>query len=284
MKVPDDAPRDRTWTPPGHSSSPIPSTADIAAHRRERRNVPRELPGIELGEQAQLALLAQLRRYYVDQPWAPDRRAGLRYYFENPWYSYGDAIFLHCMLRHLRPRRIIEVGAGFTTAAMLDTIDRFLGDDVHLTCIEPDPARLESLSRPGDEHRVHLMCQPAQEVPLKVFSELTGGDLLFVDSTHVSKLRSDVNRLVLEVLPSLAPGVAVHFHDVFWPFEYPLAWIEENRAWNEVYLLRAFLSFNVAFEIVLFSHLMWRRHREVLARDFPLAVKNVGASLWLRRK
>jgi predicted O-methyltransferase YrrM len=275
---------DLTWVAPGHFYSPIPSADDIAAHRRGLGwGTPRELPGIELREEAQLTLLARLRRYYPDQPWSPEARPDLRYYFENDYFSYADAIFLHCMLRDLRPRRIVEVGAGFSTAAMLDTLERFLDADVQLTCVEPHPERLESLTRLGDETRLDLIRKTTQEVPREPFSELGRDDLLFVDSTHVSKLRSDVNRLVLDVLPSLAAGVVVHFHDVFWPFEYPPAWVEENRAWNEMYLLRAFLCFNPAFEIVLFNHLIGTRHREVLARDFPLCTRNIGGSLWLRR-
>jgi predicted O-methyltransferase YrrM len=187
------------------------------------------------------------------------------------------------MLREFQPQRIVEVGAGFSTAAILDTIDRFLDREVRLTCVEPHPEVLESLIRPGDEDRIDLVRQHAQDVPLERFTDLGEGDILFVDSTHVSKLRSDVNRLVLEVLPSLSTGVVVHFHDVFWPFEYPWKWVEENRAWNEIYLLRAFLCFNPAFEILLFNHLIGHRHRDVLERNFPLCVKNIGGSLWLRR-
>jgi predicted O-methyltransferase YrrM len=284
MNAQDPPDLERTWVPPGHFYSPIPSAADIAGHRDPlSRNAPLDLPGIDLREEAQLARLERLRRYYVDQPWSAEPRTGVRYYFENDQYSYGDAIFLFCMLRELRPKRIVEVGAGFTTAAMLDTVERFLGKDIKITCLEPHPERVESLLRPGDEKRLELIRLPAQDAPLDVFTELGHDDLLFVDSTHVSKLGSDVNRLVLDVMPRLAKGVVVHFHDVFWPFEYPLRWIQENRAWNEAYLLRAFLCFNPAFEILLFNHLLGTRYRDVIARDFPLCIKNIGGSLWLRR-
>jgi predicted O-methyltransferase YrrM len=280
----DDSGPHLTWVAAGHFYSPIPSADDIAAHRRDlTQGPPRDLPGIELNDKGQLALLTRLRPYYGDQPWSAEARPDLRYYFDNDWFSYADAIFLHCMLRDLRPRRIVEVGGGFSTAAMLDTLERFLDGDVRLTCVEPHPERLESVMRPGDEARLELIRQPTQDAPLEPFAELGPDDVLFVDSTHVSKLRSDVNRLVLEVLPTLAAGVVVHFHDVFWPFEYPLRWVEENRAWNELYLLRAFLCFNPAFEILLFNHLIGTRHREVLERDFPLCTRNIGGSLWLRR-
>jgi hypothetical protein len=269
---------------PGHFYSPIPSADDIEAHRLDLQGaLPPELPGIDLREDAQLDLLRRLRPHYTDQPWTGEPQAGLRYYFEDEFFSYADAIFLHCMLRDLRPRRIVEVGAGFSTAAILDTIDLFLGSNVRLTCVEPHPNILESLAHAGDQDRIELVPSQAQDAPSELSTGLDEGDILFVDSTHVSKLRSDVNRLVFDILPSLSTGVVVHFHDVFWPFEYPWTWIEENRAWNEIYLLRAFLSFNHAFEILLFNHLIGRCHRDVLERDFPLCTKNIGGSLWLRR-
>jgi hypothetical protein len=99
----------------------------------------------------------------------------------------------------------------------------------------------------------------------------------------VSRLGSDVNHELFEVLPTLQRGVHVHFHDIFFPFEYPLEWSEEGRAWNEAYLLRAFLEYNDAFEIVLFNDLVGRCFRGLLERDFPLWLRNPGGSLWLRK-
>ncbi len=110
--------------------------------------------------------------------------------------------------------------------------------------------------RPADlRHR--LIEQRLQDVPLSEFQDLRENDVLFVDSTHVAKLGSDVLRIFFEILPGLAPGVYVHVHDIFWPFEYPEPWIAEGRAWTETYLLRAFLQFNSAFRIVLFSDLVF---------------------------
>src|SRR5262249_3816423 len=113
---------------------------------------------------------------------------------------------------------------------------------------------------------------------------LGANDILFIDSTHVSKLNSDVNYELFEILPALQSGVYVHLHDILYPFEYPLDWAEEGRGWNEAYLLRAFLAYNDEFEIVLFNDLVWLRFTDDLRRDFPLWGRNPGGSIWLRKR
>jgi predicted O-methyltransferase YrrM len=273
-----------SWVPPGHYYSPIPSDADIERHRqRLRLDPPVAIHGIDLHDDEQVALLERLATFYRSLPFSADRQPAVRYYFDNDQYSYADAIFLYSMLRHVRPQRIIEVGSGYSTAVMLDTIERFFDQPPRLLCIEPHPERLLSLIATDDLRRLELLQVGVESVGLDPFKALQAGDILFIDSTHVAKLGGDVNRLMFEILPVLAPGVVVHFHDIFFPFEYPLAWIEENRAWNEAYLLRAFLSYNRAFEIMLFNHYVALTHEGLLRRDFPLCLRNPGGSLWLRR-
>jgi hypothetical protein len=104
-----------------------------------------------------------------------------------------------------------------------------------------------------------------------------------IDSSHVVKCGSDVNFLLSDVLPSLQPGVWVHFHDIFWPFEYPMDWLLEGRAWNEAYMVRSFLQYNSRFQIRLFNSFLGARHQDELARLFPLGVKDTGGSLWLQK-
>jgi len=85
------------------------------------------------------------------------------------------------------------------------------------------------------------------------------------------------------VLPSLRLGVLVHVHDIFYPFEYPRAWIDEGRCWNEAYLLRAFLQFNQGFEVVLMNTFMQHFQRGWFEQHMPLCLRNPGGSIWLRR-
>lgn len=279
----DELARSKTWVPPGHFYSPIPNVDEI--RRREARifgEPPPSLPAIDLREGEQMALVEQLARFYPELPFPRQQSPETRYWYENWAFSYADAIFLYSMLRQLEPKRMIEAGSGFTSALMLDTSERFLSMPPRFTFIDPDVATLRALLRPGDEPEI--IASAVQDVPLTMFDELRADDILFIDSTHVSKTGSDVNHVIFEVLPRLREGVYVHFHDVFYPFEYPKEWAYEGRAWNEDYILRAFLEFNDAFEIVLFGMYLVNAHREWFAANMPLALENPGGSLWLRRR
>jgi hypothetical protein len=270
--------------PPGHFYSPIPSMADVDRHAAKLFDTSSsDCPGVRLNETAQLALLDQLAPYAADIPFAARPGNGLRYGFENSFYSYSDGTFLYSMLRHHRPRRIIEIGSGFTSALILDVNERCFDNRISCTFIEPYPERLLELLKPGDEQRIDLRREGFQDVDPAMFSELAPSDMVIVDSTHVSKIGSDVNHIVFNVLPMLGKGVLIHFHDIFFPFEYPKGWVYEGRFWNEIYLLRAFLQFNSAFEIVLLTKYLERFHRERLERSLPLTARHHGAQMWLRR-
>jgi hypothetical protein len=274
----------RAYVPPGHFFSPIPSLTEL---KRDEARIfcppTREIPGVDLREAEQLELLKVFCRYYADQPFTAKKKAGNRYYFENPSYSHSDAIMLHCMLRHLRPRRLIEVGSGYSSCVTLDTNEQFLGGAVELTFIEPFPELLYSLVNPEDKTRMQVHHSRLQEVELSLFDSLEANDILFIDSTHVSKTDSDVNRAFFEILPRLKPGVHIHFHDVFYPFEYPREWVFEGRAWNEQYLLRAFLQYNSSFRVVLMNTFVEYFHESFFRENMPLCLENRGGSIWLAK-
>jgi methyltransferase family protein len=279
------APPPPMWVEPGHFFSPVPSTDDIAALRTTTdRDPPASLPAIDLRLDEQRRLLEALRGFYAEQPFAAERGTTARYWFDNPSFGYGDALALYSMLRYLEPEHIIEVGAGPSSCVILDTSERFLDWRPRHTLIEPHTVHLLSLFRDGDLDRIRLLDQRVQDVPVSEFQALRANDILFIDSTHVSKLNSDVNYVFFEILPALRSGVYVHLHDIMYPFEYPLEWAEEGRGWNEAYVLRAFLAYNDAFEIVLFNDLIWQHFEDVLERDFPLWIRNRGASIWLRKR
>jgi len=272
------------FAPPGHFYSPLPSRDELARDARRLFGPPSPtIPGIELNEAKQLALLEQIARYYSELPFPVVKCPAFRYFYDNLAYSYSDAIFLYGMIRHAKPKRIVEVGSGHSSCVMLDTIDLHLGSDVTCTFIEPYPAKLLSLLRPEDLGRVTILEKRVQDVGLEPFLALDRNDILFIDSSHVVKIGSDVNYLLGEILPRLRPGVYVHVHDIFYPFEYPEGWFAEGRVWGEAYALRAFLTFNEAFEIVLFNTYLERFHREIFERDMPLCLLNEGGSIWLRR-
>ena len=231
----------------------------------------------------QLALLETFGRYHDDMPFKDEPTAGLRYYFDNPFFSYGDAVILYSMLRRRRPQRVVEVGSGFSSAVMLDTNDRFCQKQMRMTFIDPYPERLLALLADEDIRQHEVIPDCVQGVSFETFAELGANDLLFVDSSHVAKAGSDVVYLVTSVLPRLRTGVVVHFHDVFWPFEYPEEWIVGGRAWNEAYLLKAFLQFNAAFKIVFFNSYVATHHAAIAERHLPLFMRNPGGGLWIEK-
>ncbi|MBL9201328.1 MAG: class I SAM-dependent methyltransferase [Opitutaceae bacterium] len=268
--------------PPGHFYSPLPSRDEVAeAFARGGFGPP--FPGIDLNEAGQAARLERFAAFYAEQPFPEEPAEGRRFFLKNPSYGHFDAIMLWCMLREARPRRIVEVGSGFSSAAMLDLNDHVFGGGVHLTFIDPDMARLRPLLRPGDESRTTLIEKRVQEVPLDPFRALGENDVLFIDSSHVSKIGSDVNRLFFDVLPALAPGVLIHIHDVAGNLEYPREWLDEGRAWNEQYLLRAFLMNNRDYRIELFSGWLFNTRHAWFREKMPLCARGGGGQIWLRK-
>ena len=273
------------FAPPGHYYSPIPSRQDVARCAAAKfAQGPESLAGVDLNVDAQLALVRTLGRLTADVQFAQHVGGGTRYYSENDGFALADAVALAGMMRHFRPRRIVEVGAGFSTAVMLDVADT-LAETVTIECIEPEPARLRSLLRDGDAARLTVHETVVQDLPLSFFTALEANDILFIDSSHVLKLGSDVSFLLLDVLPRLKPGVVVHIHDIPTPFEYPPEWYEEGRAFNEAPAVRAFLMFNRSFEIVFFCEYLLRFQRAAVQAHMPAAVRypSSSGSLWLRR-
>ena len=136
----------------------------------------------------------------------------------------------------------------------------------------------------SDRGRFELCPQCIQDVDFKIFRELESGDVLFIDTSHVSKIGSDVNHILFQILPLLQAGVHVHIHDIWYPFEYPRDWLSRGMFWNEAYMLRAFLMNNQNYEIVMFNNYVLKSMPEVVQKSFPRFVEQPGASLWLRRR
>ncbi|MFV2044953.1 MAG: class I SAM-dependent methyltransferase [Anaerolineales bacterium] len=273
------------FVPPGHFYSPVPSLDEIKGDESKIfGRVPRNIPGIDLHESEQLKLLGDLVKCYEGMPFKPRKVEGLRYYFANDAYSLSDAIFLHCMIRHLKPKRIIEIGSGYSSCVSLDTNELFFDGSIKTTFIDPCPALLRSLIKESDKNKIRVIPKRLQDIRLNEFEELEANDILFIDSTHVSKINSDVNRIFFEILPLLSPGTYIHFHDIFFPFEYPKEWIYEGRAWNEIYMLRTFLQYNNEFRIVLMNTFMAHFHEPFLREKMPLCLKYPGGNVWIRKK
>jgi hypothetical protein len=269
---------------PGHFYSPIPDMEYVNTHADTIFDTSRKnIPGIILDDDKQILLANKFSEYYQDMPFGDKPIHGLRYGFHNDFFSYGDGTILYSMLRYHRPDRVVEVGSGFTSALMLDVNERFLDKKIDFTFIEPFPQRLYSVIRPEDKSVCAIIQSPVQSVSTEVFSSLMPSDFLFIDSSHVAKAGSDVVDLLSRILPALKSGVIIHFHDIFWPFQYPETWVRQGRAWNENYMLQSFLQYNNAFWIEFFNSYMGVHHSKVMNHYLGRFMKNPGGSLWLKR-
>lgn len=187
---------------------------------------------------------------------------------ENGEMGYGpiEADFLHCFIAAKQPRRIVQVGAGVSTSIILRAAAES-GYPIELTCVEPFPT--DFLRRAEAERRLRLISSPAQEVELTTLTDLGSGGLLFVDSTHTVKPGSEVNRIVLEVLPRLAEGTYVHFHDINFPFDYSTDLLDTNFFWSEGTLLAAFLVNNARCRIAASLSMLHHARPEKLQALLP---------------
>jgi hypothetical protein len=190
------------------------------------------------------------------------------FHFNNGFFERVDAEVAYAFVRKQRPKRVIEVGSGNSTLVLAAALQRNMeeGFPGQLTSIEPHPAPFLKDS-PG---LTHLIATPVQQVPLSLFRSLERGDILFIDSTHVVSMDSDVVFECLRILPEIAPGVLVHFHDIFTPLDYPKKFVMTNLCfWTEQYLLEAFLSFNERFRVVWSASAMQQFHAKELRHAFP---------------
>lgn len=276
--------RYRTFYPPGHFYSPVPDIEKIKTIQDRVFAIPgKDIPGIDLREDDQMRLLDQLKTYYGDLPFGEEPRQGKRYHLRNDMYYYSDAIFLYLMIRHFTPGRIIEIGSGYSSAVMLDTNDS-LGRSVDITFVEPYPDRLMGLLSDADKAnpRLRLIARDIQELDLDQFGSLEANDILFVDSSHIVKTHSDVNYILFNILPTLRTGVLIHFHDIFFPFEYPKEWIFKGRVYNEGYFLRAFLQYNDAFRIAAFNSFLNTYHGDWFEKHMPFCTTG-NQSIWIQK-
>jgi len=267
---------------PNNYYQPIPNASEIApSHFRKKF----EMVGVDMSEKFQLEMLEKFRKFKkeyrlfekIDK--RGDDQTDSQFYFNNLAFDGVDALVYYCMIRLLRPRKVVEVGSGWSTkvAAQASVINK----DTQLISIEPYPQPILDVGFPGLSK---LIKKKIEEVPLDFFDVLRAGDVLFIDSTHTVKIAGDVNYLFLEVLPRLKKGVYVHIHDIFFPRDYPRQWVMDmHRFWAEQYLLHAFLLFNDAFKIVYANSYMCDKYPEKVKNVFPNSPSLGGGSIWLKK-
>lgn len=273
--------------PNGHFYSPVIDPAEVAAASERIWPPQPEVRGVDFNPDGHRALLREVfPRFIGDYDYPATLPTGAdpqRFFDRNPAFGWLDSRALFVLLRHWRPRRVIEVGSGHSTLLMADVNRRFLDRSVEIRCIEPYPPAF--LGRPLDGI-AELISSRVQEVPLATFEALRDGDVLFIDSSHVSKVGSDVNHLMFEVLPRLPAGVHIHFHDIFLPFDYPRDWVLKlGLYWNEQYLLRALLTLSRGFHVTFGSTYASVACAEDVcaALSLPPGSAFGGGSLWIEK-
>jgi Methyltransferase domain len=266
---------------PCHYYQPLPVVKELKPQLWERKS---ELRGVAMNEAAQLDFLRNVCSRYkpeYDQFGVQEAQGDTRYYVYNGSFGETDGDILYSVIRHFRPRKLIEIGSGWSTVLAdhaLKTNRRETGQPFELVAIEPYPP---SFLRDESIELSQLIAEKVQDVDLSHFESLEENDILFIDSSHVAKIGSDVCWEIFEILPRLKKGVIVHFHDIFFPFEYPKSWITQNHFfWNEAYVLQAFMMYNQAFEIVCASNWMKTKHPDLFQSLFRSAA---AQSFWIRK-
>lgn len=275
---------------PVNFHSPVPDLTDLE-QRRVWDRVSR-LEGIDFRPDTQEELLEDLGRNFGHECIWPATSTEDPYQFhtENVSFSYGCAAVLHGLLRKYRPRRVIEIGSGNSSLVIAGALSRNAEERKEAEYIIIDPYPMAILSK-GLPCLTKLLEKRVELMEVEFFHRLEANDVLFVDSGHVVRMGGDVNFLILEVLPCLAPGVIIHFHDVSLPYEYAKAYATTpsfRMFWTEAYLLQAFLSCNPRFEILLAVEYLMKERIEAFRSAFPYydpsVHKAISGSFWIRRK
>lgn len=271
-----------------HFTQPVPDTRSL---RPDLWSSNSEVIGIDMNERKQIELLDLFAFEYRDEyDRFPRNKTStpFEYYVTNGMFGSVDGEILYCMIRHFKPTRIIEVGSGNSTYLSAQAVMKNRQEDrayrCELTAIEPLPNDVLKAGFPGLSR---LIPKEVQDVPLTEFEQLRENDILFIDSSHMLKIGSDVHYEYLEILPRTQKGVLIHVHDIFLPAEYPKEWIlRDYHFYNEQYILQTFLTFNQEFEVLWAGHYMHLRYPERLEAAFSSYDRGISfpRSFWMRRK
>jgi methyltransferase family protein len=249
-------------------------------------NEDRLLPGVDLNDAEQLELLSKFHFNEELTRLPIEKSKDLHFFYHNSEFKSGDAEYFYNMIRYFKPSRLIEVGAGNSTLLALQAINRNKDEDPAYCCeqIAIEPYRMPWLETTG----IRVIRDPVEKVESTIFQQLKKNDVLFIDSSHMVRPQGDITHLYLNVLPSLAPGVLVHVHDIFTPKDYPFEWIIDNvRLWNEQYVLEAFLTFNGSFRVLAALNYLKHHYPDQLASKCPILQQEFAdrepGSFWLMK-
>jgi hypothetical protein len=253
-----------------HFYVPIPDDTDQLDEFWQK---PSDLSGLDMNDATALDLmdrvlppyLAEFRdRFPIQKP-----AVFSGFWLINGGYMAVDAHVLYALVRHNRPKRVIEIGAGNSTLLTTAAIEKNVAEGANATkfaSIDPYPWDMYKTPYP---FLTEMMVKRIQDVPVSLFEELGDGDILFIDSSHVIRSGNDCHYEYLEILPRLKAGVLVHVHDISLPLPYPRTYFDNQLYWNEQYLLQAFLIYNYRFEVIWPGNYMMLNYPERMMARFP---------------
>ncbi len=276
---------------PVHFYSPIPDLEDL--NTRQVWSKKSSLSGIQFNANQQLEFLRELgTRFGNECNWPDTEQSGHPelFFTQNQSFSFGCAASTYCMIRHAKPRRVIEIGSGMSTRVIAQALAanalESKSESPRQYAIDPYPSRaVQKILDPE-----HLMIQTVERIDLDFFSHLEKNDILFIDSSHSVRIGSDVNFLLLDVIPCLKDGVIVHFHDISLPYDYAKVYATSEtfrQFWTEQYLLQAFLCHNKDFEVLLAMNWIMEEHKDNFTQSFlhydASRHPHNSGSFWIRR-
>ena len=275
---------------PGHFYSVIPNiTKDY------NNNDPKFL-NLDFNEESHTIILNEINNYLgkFDNEFGHtdvlERQNNFKYTLLNNAFEWMDARLLHYFLQKNKPKKIIEIGSGNSTLLTYNTKQMY-NLDLDIICIEPYPSNyLKNLHEIGG---ITLRENNLEKIDLSIFTTLSENDILFIDSSHVLKLDSDVMYYFTKIFPLLKKNVLIHIHDIFFPYDYPIDWIKQGRFWNEQYFLYVFLQYNTKFQIKFCNSYSQFKYSKELKKiqENTYEIKNKiandvfsGGSIWLSVK
>jgi|SRR3989344_1422157 len=266
---------------PNHYYHPIPDTSKLKISDFGEKS----MIGINTNDKTQLEVLRKLDEFkneyktFKNFSKAVNAQNDSNFYLNNMAFDGIDALSYYGMIRHLRPKTVLEIGSGWSTKIAASACLK--NGNTKLISIEPYP---QPILTKGFSGFSKLIKRKVENVSLKIFEGLEADDILFIDSSHVVRIGGDVNYIFFEVLPRLKKGIYIHVHDIFLPYDYPKDWVlKERRFWSEQYLLHAFLLFNNAFEIVFARGYMNEKYPKKVKAVFSDMVPIGGGSFWMRK-
>jgi len=257
-------------------------------HLRHPKGQDRDLPGLDMNDREQLALLDQFHFNEELEAIPVTKGRQLEFYYHNGSFESGDAEYWFNVIRLFKPHRIIEVGSGNSTLIAHAAVAQNKAEDPQYSC---DHVCIEPYEMPWLEQlpAVRIIRNKVEDTPLEVFQNLERNDILFIDSSHVLRAQGDVEYEVLRILPRLNPGVVVHFHDIFTPKDYMLDWDREEQTlfFNEQYILEAFLCSNRRFRIIGAVNYLRHHYPEHISQKCPMLAREIDSrepgSFWIVR-